>query len=169
MSGPISRFFAEDHRRLDALLREAVATPGRVDPGPYAAFRAGLLRHIALEEKILLPALREILGPEPLPDHRRFRIDHGAIASLLVPPPTPQLVEEIRSILEPHNQFEEAPEGLYALADAKLATEADDLLARARRYPEVRVAAYFDGPRVCHTAEEALRGSARQFDPKKGR
>lgn len=162
-SGPIGRHLAEDHDRLEALLARAVAVPGALDRAPYDAFRAGLLRHIAVEEKILFPALREALGGEP-PGWRRLRIDHGAIASLLVPPPTPELVSELRSILDPHDAFEESAGGLYARADELLADRADALLARMRAYPPVRVASYADGPRVLRRAEDALRQSALQFE-----
>ena len=50
---PLTDFLVEDHRRLEALLHQAVA---HVDQGAYAQFRAGLLRHIGMEEKILIPA-----------------------------------------------------------------------------------------------------------------
>src|SRR5512139_177691 len=129
-SGPIGRHLGEDHRRLEALLDRSVAAPGDVAREPYDAFRAGLLRHIALEEKILFPALREALGGVPFPERRRLRIDHGAIASLLVPSPTPELVAELRSILDPHDALEEWEEGIYARADALLGARADELVAR---------------------------------------
>jgi hypothetical protein len=155
--GPIARTLAEDHDRLGALLDEALATPGAVARAPYDAFRAGLLRHIALEEKILLRAARDARGGEPLPQARRLRIDHGAIASLLVPPPTPALAAELRSILDPHNLVEEEPGGLYDTCDRLLASQASEILARMAAYPPVKVAAYYDGPRVLRTAAEALR------------
>ena len=50
MMGPIAGYLADDHARLDALL-----TRGTTDPAAYADFRRGLLRHIGMEEKILLP------------------------------------------------------------------------------------------------------------------
>jgi hypothetical protein len=53
--GPVASFLAGDHVRLDALLRRATA-PRAIDEAAYAEFRAGLLRHIGMEEKILLPA-----------------------------------------------------------------------------------------------------------------
>ena len=162
MAGPIFQFLADDHERLDALLTQAVAEPGGVDLAAYGAFRAGLLRHIALEEKILLPAAREARGGEPLPQARRLRIDHGAIAALLVPTPTPEIAGEIRKILGPHNEVEEGEGGLYAECDALLAGEAGAILDRMRAYPPVKVARYQDGPRVCRTAEEALRVSSLQ-------
>ena len=161
--GPIARFLADDHDRLDGLLRRATATPGRLEREPFDRFRAGLLRHIALEEKILFRAAREA-GGELGPLQRRLRVDHGAISSLLVPPPTPELVSELRSILEPHNAIEEAPEGLYARCDALLASQAEPLLEEMRSYPPVKVAGYRDGPRVLRTAAAALESSAKQVE-----
>lgn len=162
--GPLARLLAADHARLDALLARASATPGEVDRAAFDAFRGGLLRHIALEEKILLPAAREARGGEPLPDQRRLRVEHGAIASLLVPTPTPELIRELRSILEPHDRLEEDAGGVYAQCDALLAGRADELLARLDAYPTVRVAAYYDGPRAVRTAAEALRISGLQAE-----
>lgn len=152
----ISRAMAEDHARLDALLRRAVSAPGGLHRGAFDAFREGLLRHIALEEKILLPAAREARGGEPLPLARRLRVDHGALASLLVPTPTADLVREIRSILDPHNALEEAPGGLYEQCDALLAPRRDEVLRALAEYPKVKVAGYYDGPRAYRRAAEAL-------------
>jgi hypothetical protein len=53
--GPIHRFLARDHTRLDELLRRSVADPAVVDMAAYETFRSGLLRHIAMEEKVLIP------------------------------------------------------------------------------------------------------------------
>ena len=53
MPGPLTRLLLDDHRRLDALLQSAVADPLKVDLPAYNQFRAGLLRHIGMEEKIL--------------------------------------------------------------------------------------------------------------------
>ncbi|ABC80221.1 hemerythrin domain-containing protein [Anaeromyxobacter dehalogenans] len=167
-AGPISRFLSDDHLRLHGLLARAVADPAAIDRGPYDAFRGGLLRHIALEEKVLLPAAREAQGGEPLPLARRLRVEHGAIASLLVPTPTHALVAEIRKILDPHNLLEEAPDGLYATCDGLLAARADELVARMAAYPAVKVAAYNDGPRVLRTAEAALEQSAKQAEARSG-
>jgi hypothetical protein len=167
MPGPILEFLSEDHARLDALLESAVAAPGGVDLTAYGAFREGLLRHIALEEKILLPAARAARGGEPVPQARRLRVDHGAIAALLVPSPTLEIAGEIRKILGPHNEVEEGAGGLYASCDALLSAEAGALLERMRAYPPVKVARYHDGPRVCRTAEEALRVSALQTEKRR--
>jgi hypothetical protein len=162
--GPIAQVLGEDHARLDALLSRSLASPGVLQREPFDAFRAGLLRHIALEEKILFRAVREARGGEPLPEFRRLRIDHGALASLLVPTPTRELVAEIRSILGPHNALEEGAGGLYDTCDRLLAARAAEIVERMRAYPPVRVAPYSDGPRVLRRAEDALRVSAMQFE-----
>ena len=62
MPGPLSRLLAEDHARLDGLLQRAVADAEEINHATYAAFRAGLLRHISLEEKVLLPAAQQWHG-----------------------------------------------------------------------------------------------------------
>lgn len=165
MAGPIWQFFSDDHRRLDALLGKAVADPSKLDESPYASFRAGLLKHIAFEEKILLPALRQARGGEHLGSAHRLRVDHGAIALLLVPSPSHALVAELLSILGPHNQVEEAADGIYAIADELLAEQAEELLARCRAYPDVKVMPHFDGPGVYRTAAAALGTSGKQSPP----
>jgi hypothetical protein len=163
-SGPVTAYLAADHARLDGLLARSVRTPGAVDLDAFGQFRGGILRHIGIEEKVLFPAVRAARGGDPHPDWKRLRIDHGAIASLLVPPPTPALVAEIRSLLEPHNAVEEGPDALYACCDRLPGEQVAALVERMRAYPPVRVAAYRDGPRVLRTASEALRESAKQFD-----
>jgi hypothetical protein len=155
-------FFQADHRRIDDSLQRALTTRAQIDAEAYAAFRAGLLRHIALEEKLLLPAARRCRGGEPLALARRLRVDHGAMALLLVPSPTPELVAEIRSILEPHDRLEEGVDGPYAICDELLAPEAEELLERARCYPEVKMAPHYDGERACRRAEQALHISGTQ-------
>ena len=59
---PLTDFLVGDHRRLKALLHQAVAHADHVDQGAYAQFRAGLLRHIGMEEKILIPAAQRLRG-----------------------------------------------------------------------------------------------------------
>lgn len=68
-AGPIRRFLADDHERLDVLLRSAVTPSGKIDLASYEEFRGGLLRR-----------------------------DHGAPAPFLVPTPTADIVGEICSI-----------------------------------------------------------------------
>lgn len=151
MTGPIARYLADDHARLDALL-----TRGASDPAAYADFRRGLLRHIGMEEKILLPEAQRLRGGTPLAAAARLRLDHGALAALLVPTPTRPIVATIRAILEDHNPLEEGAGGVYALCDALAADDAGALVARLRAAPAVPVAANNDGPLVMAALGRAL-------------
>jgi len=160
--GPIRRFLAHDHDRLDTLLRSAVRPSGEIDLASYEEFRAGLLRHIGIEEKILFPASRRANGGSPHPTVARLHRDHGALALLLVPTPTADIVGEIRSILERHNEIEEGPGGVYEGCDRLLGDELSAVLERLKRYPPVKLAPHFDGPEVPRRAEDALRAAARE-------
>ncbi len=163
MSGPLHRFFSADHRRLDALLRRSVSRPGEVDLEPFGQFRAGILKHIGMEERVLFPAARQARG-EPLALAARLRVDHGAIAALLVPTPTPALVAEILSVLGPHNRREEEPGGVYDACDEAVGpAEAERLVQELRGFPEVPLKAYNDGPAVLAHIEATLELARRQW------
>jgi hypothetical protein len=152
----ISRFLAADHARLDGLLRRAVADPVHIDRAAYAEFRAGQLKHIAMEEKILLPAAKRANDGEPLAIVAKLRRDHAAIAALLMPPPTPTIVAALQTILNDHNASEEGLGGLYGTCDEILAAEADEILVCLRAAPEVRVNRHADTPSVFGAARRAL-------------
>ncbi len=162
--GPVTELMAADHARLDALLARACAGP-ELDRAAFDLFRAGLLRHIGMEEKVLFPSLSAAQGA-PLAESRRLRVDHGALASLLVPTPNLDIVGELRSILLPHNALEDGPGGVYERCDAALEGVSEDVLRRLSAYPEVKVARNYDGAGVYRTAREALAGSARQAERK---
>jgi hypothetical protein len=164
VNGAVSQFFADDHRRLDALLSAAIVTPGQIDLPLFGIFCTRLLRHIGMEEKLLFPALRAALGGSPLPLAAKLRVDHGALAALLVPTPTTAVIEDILSILVPHNRRGEGANGVYHLCDNALSpTEARRLLEQARAFPEVRVNPYNDGPKVMRHIEMHLRLARRQW------
>src|SRR4030095_11199272 len=129
MHGVLYQYLSNDHDRLDALLNRAVAKPGMIAMEPYAEFRKGILRHISMEEKIVLPAIAKWQGGKKAAIAERLRLDHGAIVSLLVPPPTPSMVLTIRSILEVHNRLEEQDDGLYQLFETLAGPETDKKLA----------------------------------------
>jgi len=156
MSGALTNVLAGDHTRLDGLLDRAVTAGGAVDRAAYAEFRAGLLRHISLEEKILLPAAQRWQGGDPLPLAAKLRLDHGALAALLVPTPTPAIIAALRTILTAHNTLEEGPGGVYERCEELAGTEVDALLAQLRAAPTVPVAPYADGPQVMRVVRRAL-------------
>jgi hypothetical protein len=143
MPGAVHDFLSRDHERLDALLAHA-----DVDPDAYAAFRAGLLRHIAMEEKVLLPEAKRLRGGEPLPIAKQLKADHAALASLLVPPPTAALVATIRGLLAEHNPLEEGDTGMYAACEALIGGDADRVLEAMRAVPAVRAGQHLDEPRI---------------------
>ena len=81
MPRKIYHYLADDHARPDTLLERATARPDAIDASAYAGFRAGLLKHIAMEEKILLPAAQRQRDGQPLPIASKLRLDHGALAA----------------------------------------------------------------------------------------
>ena len=162
----ITDFLIADHRRLDVLLTRASAGPV-FDAVAFETFRAGLLRHIAIEEKLLLPAARRARGGQPLARAHALRIDHGAISSLLVPTPDHALCAELASIIATHDTIEEGPDGVYAECEALLGLDASaELGASARVFPEIKVARHFDGEGVVRTAELALLSARRIVAPR---
>ena len=163
--GPIHKFLADDHERLDGLLRAAVTPSGEIDLASYEEFRAGLLRHIGIEEKILFPLSRRASGGRPHPTVPRLHWDHGALALLLVPTPTAAIVEEIRSILVGHNEVEEGESGVYDTCDRLVGDELAAVLERMKAYPAVKLAPHYDGPEVPRRAEDALRAVSRVRTP----
>ena len=152
----ITEFLVEDHRRLDGFLHAAMAQPGTIDDRAYGQFRAGLLRHIGMEEKILLPAAQRQRGGEPLSLAAKLRLDHGALASLLMPTPTASILATIQDILVDHNVLEEGPAGLYETCDSLAGPEGETILCSLRAAPEVAVMKYNDSPAVMNAVHRAL-------------
>ena len=146
-TGPIAQFFTEDHRRLDVLLQRSSRADGTVDMAAYGELRQGLLAHIGMEEKLLLPLARQKLGRR-VPGAKQLRADHAALAALLVPTPTVALLEQLRDILVPHNELEERPGGVYDVCESLAGDEAADLLERLRAFPPVKLAPHYDGQRA---------------------
>lgn len=144
--GSIESYMTADHARLDALLRNAQRDDGSIDDATYTEFRGGLLRHIGMEEKVLLPFAREKRNGTPLHIAAQLRADHSRIAKLLVRTPTPALLDELRRELALHNAIEEGAQGLYATCDALAGSEAISVVDRMRAQPQVPLAKYYDGP-----------------------
>ena len=160
MSGPVQDILAADHERLAKLLDEATrGTP--VDLVPFGEFRAGLLRHIAMEEKVLLPFARELRGGEALPAARQLKLDHSAIASLLVPTPTREIVARLRALLAAHNLVEEGEHGVYAQCEAIAGDRIGELIDKLKSVRPVALAPYQDGPRAFASIERLLRNAGR--------
>jgi hypothetical protein len=144
--GPIERFMTEDHARIDALLACSEGPDGSIDADSYARFRHDLLRHIGMEEKVLVPYVRKKRDGQPWPLADALHADHGEIAKLLVRTPTASIVAELRALLGRHNPLEEGSAGLYAACDSLAGDEASAVVERLRAQPAVPLAKYYDGP-----------------------
>lgn len=155
-AGSVTNFLTEDHRRLETLLQSALDSGGRLDQVTYDQFRAGLLRHIGMEEKILLSTAQRLRSGEPIPLAARLRLDHGAIAALLMPTPTAGLIATLRKILDKHNMIEEGPEGFYQTCDTLAGAESEQLLARLRAAPDLSVLPHVDTPAVLGAVRRSL-------------
>ncbi len=131
-----------DHARLDQLLTSALRPDGRIDEESYRAFRSGLLWHIAVEERVLLPAIRKHRADSEV--EKQLHRDHAALAALLVPPPSAAEIYAIRTILEAHNPLEEGAGGFYDGVEEILADELPAILAHIREFPQVRLAPHAD-------------------------
>ncbi len=147
---------AADHARLDELLAQVDPRGAAIDAGAYQEFRKRLLRHIGIEEKILWPAAQRRRGGEPLPLAQRLKLDHGALASLMMLPPSAATVRAVRAVLDAHNPLEEAPGGAYEQCESAADRELDELLDRCRRAAEVPVSPWVASPKVLAAAKRAL-------------
>ncbi len=166
MTSPLERYLIEDHARLDTLLRKSIADEQHFDTEPFEQFRAGLLRHIGIEEKQLLVHARQKRNGDPLPLAAILRVEHAALGSLMVPTPDRALVHEIMSLLEQHNVREEEAQGLYAQCAVLAGGDAAAVLEKMRAISAPPVARHFDGSGVHRTAAEALSSAQRAARPK---
>jgi len=156
MPGVLSQYLSNDHDRLDALLTRATAKPGVIDMEPYSEFRNGILRHISMEEKIVLPAIARWQSGTKAALAERLRLDHGAIVSLLVPPPNPSIIFTLRSIFEVHNPREEEKGGLYELLDRLAGPETEMILHELQSAPAVPVLPHNEKPDAIETTRMAV-------------
>jgi hypothetical protein len=165
MSGPLRDYLTNDHNMLDALLEFAIEQPGVIEPDAYSDFRKRLLRHISIEEKIVLPAIERWQGGRKAPMQDRLHMDHGVIASLLVPPPTRALIRTLQSIFAAHNPIEENEDGLYDLFEKLAGLETDKYLVMMKEAPEVRVLPHNDRPDLLEFARQTLLRAGYQWKP----
>jgi hypothetical protein len=148
-----------DHERLDRVLQAAVSG-NAIDVVKYQPFRSGLLRHIGIEEKILIPFVRSRRS-EPLALVKQLKLDHGAIAGLLVPTPTVAIIAQLRAVLAAHNPLEEGEGGLYEICGQLSGADEEALIVRADLAPPVPLAPHYDGPRAFANIERLLRLAGR--------
>ena len=130
----------------------------------YHQFRTGLLRHIKMEEKTLFPAARKAdpsVMQEIIP---RYRLEHGAITALMVPPPDADLIKVIRHVLEKHDMAEEEPGGLYDVCEALTQGQTEELLELLAEVEEVPVHPPNPAPIAIESARRALIRAGYDYD-----
>ena len=164
MRGPLYEFFANDHRRLEDLLDKTTSAPNGYDMSAYGEFRSGLLRHIKMEETILLPAAQKARGGTPLEIAGKIRLDHGALTALMVPPPSHMIIGALRAILVSHDLIEEQPAGMYDTLEELTGSELEVLVARARTTPGVPVHPHNDAPFILDATRRALARAGYNLD-----
>ncbi len=128
----LSSPFREEHLALAAQLRAATGAGGEVDLEAWTSFRKALVRHLAIEERIIVPMLEARRAPELLATRSELAHDHAALMTLLVPAPNPIWLTDLAERLAHHVAAEEGPGGLYELLDRHLASSARELLEAAR-------------------------------------
>lgn len=164
MNKPLHQFFTNDHHRIDQLLNKATKQPGEINLDYYHQFRTGLLRHIKMEEKTLFPAAKKAnltVMQKLIP---RYRLEHGALTALMVPPPTLSLIKVIRYVLEKHDMAEEEPGGLYDVCEALTREQTQELLSQLADTEEVPVHPPNAAPIALESARRALARANYNFD-----
>ncbi len=164
MNKPLHTFFTKDHHRLEALLNRATEKPGAIQMDFYHQFRTGLLRHIKMEEKTLFPAAISVNKEVMQKIIPRFKLEHGALTALLVPPPTLSIIKAIRHILEKHDLAEEENGGLYDVCEALTLNQTEALLDALAKVEEVPVHPPNPAPIALEAAKRALLRAGYDFD-----
>jgi hypothetical protein len=161
-------FFTTDHRRVEALLDEAAEDINAIRLDIYHQFRVGILTHIKMEEKVLFPAAQKANGNDPIPLAAQLRLEHGAITSLMVPPPSPILVRATRHILDQHDLREEEPGGMYDICEALTRNQTQELLEKLRNVTPVSLLPHNETPYALEAARRALLRAGYDYDTMAG-
>ena len=166
MTPSLLDYFGHDHQRLGMLLAAAMDSSTGYDEQAFEIFRRALVRHVAIEERVLAPALEARLGDGFAAARRKLRQDHRALVTLVIPRPCREWLEDLRELLAHHFEVEEREGGLHELAERFLTPDAPKLIAAARGLPEVELGPPCEGAEV----EAALHAALERFglaDPEK--
>lgn len=157
-------FFTEDHRRLETIFKDATKDKINVNLEKYHDFRIGLLTHIKMEEKILFVAAQIANGGIPLPLQAKLRLDHGALTSLLVCFPSPEVIKVIDHILEQHDILEEEQGGMYEACEKLTRQETQQILEDLKNVSPVLVNPFNEAPYVLDVAKRSMTRAGFDFD-----
>jgi hypothetical protein len=150
-----SNILAAQHRRIEQLFLTATADPGSVDASMYDEFRSILLRHIAIEENIVLPLLRKHLrGGFPM--ELQLRIEHDALAALCVLSPGPEVLYSMHALLIRHDRLEEAHGTLYDLFDDCARREPESIVEQIATFRYSATPRYINNPLTLEYARRAI-------------
>ncbi len=163
MSGPLHKFFTEDHRRLEGILKITDIRANEFDMDAYGRFRKGLLKHIKMEETILFPALEKYKRGVFTERIEKLRLEHGALTALLVPPLSSLILKALRFILSNHNMLEEEPEGLYDLCD-EFVQNPETVLNKLEQTSDVPVLAHKTELFILDATRRALKRAGYDYD-----
>ena len=164
MNKPLYHFFTKDHHRIDQLLDKATENAGEVESDYYHRFRTGLLKHIKMEEKVLFPAAQKANGNVPLPLAAKLRLDHAALTSLMVVPPSEEVIKVLRYILQKHDLLEEEPDGMYDVCERLTEGETNTLLQQLEKVAEVPVHPFNEAGYALDVAKRTLVRAGFDFD-----
>jgi len=164
MNKPLYHFFKNDHNRIDQLLDKATENPGEVETNYYHQFRTGLLKHIKMEEKVLYPAAQKANGNVPLPLAAKLRLDHAALTSLMVMPPSDEVIKVLRYILDKHDVLEEEPGGMYDVCERLTEGETNTLLQQLEKVAVVPVHPFNEAGYALDVAKRTLMRAGFDFD-----
>lgn len=148
MGRTVSGVLREQHRELSTAIRRCLGDDGSVEVALFDEFRHQLLRHISIEERIVMPAVIKAIGRAP-DDRNGLRKDHAGIAALCVPLPEREWVENLRDLLDEHYRVEEGPGGFLSRCDEVLVSTLNDrVLQDIDAHPRFKLAPFRKGPSV---------------------
>ncbi|MCO5260794.1 MAG: hemerythrin domain-containing protein [Crocinitomicaceae bacterium] len=164
MNNPLYQFFTNDHRRIEKILEKAIADINNIKDEYYQEFRAGLLTHIKMEEKILFLEAQKANNNTPLPLAGELRLEHGAITSLMVPSPTADLIKVLKYVLEAHDLKEEKEGGMYEACESLTTNQTEELLEQLKNVTLTPIHPHNDAPIALEAAKRALLRAGFDYD-----
>lgn len=164
MNKPLFDFFESDHRRIEGILEKSTEDFNNIDMELYNEFRVGLLTHIKMEENLLFPAAQKANGGNPVKYAKQLRLEHGAITSLMVPPPSEEIVKVLKYVLEKHDEIEEMEGGMYDVCESLTHNQTEELLEQLRAMPLTPVQPHNVAPYVVDVAKRVLTRAGFDWD-----
>jgi len=149
-----SEFLTQTHEQLRDLLSKSLSIQG-VQIEHYETFRTELLKHIGVEEHIVLPLVEE-RSPQRFFALRQIRLEHKAIGVLLALPPTGEIITVLRNLLKKHDFLEETPDTLYDILDECCVADQPELLERIKDYPGLPLSEIVSGTPTIDDAKRAI-------------